>query len=460
MKKYFIVLFGFVPLLLHAQYMDYWTGKLNVGIELTVEFNVTYDGPNPKLITLDLPEQYSWDLPCELIKWSTDSFNIGFSAANVTYLGKKQNHDSIAVGNWVQNGMNVPLTLSRSYTGIEPIRPQLPSPFVDYIVEDVTIANKQDNISLYGTFTVPKGYQMKACIVLISGSGKQDKEESMMGHKPFWVIADYLTRNGYAVLRFDDRGSYRSTGNFETSTIYDFSHDVNAAVDLVKEKTGLPESKIGLMGHSEGGMVAQIVLKDRPMGFFISLAGPAVPIKDLMLKQNQDLASLFGIQSMEFSSTVGPFLSKVFSIASDLSLDSTVASKKIIKLYKQKKSKFSVAAQNRFQMESAEMVGVYLTKPLRNFLAYNPSLTLSQLSIPFLALNGSKDKQVSSKENLEVFTKFIGNNALNEVIELENKNHLFQSTNKGDIAEYGQLEETFSPDALKLILDWLNKVYP
>ena len=459
MKKCIVIAGLLLPLCLRAQYMDYWTGKLNFGIEVTIELNVTYDGMNPSNITLDCPEQSAWDMHCELIKWSTDSFNVSAPVANAKFMGQKQQHDSVAVGSWIQNGVALPLTLHRSYQGIDPVRPQNPGLSVDYIVEDVRIQNQQDGVSLYGTLTIPKGRMMKACAVMVSGSGKQDKDESMMGHKPFWVIADFLTKNGYAVLRFDDRGSYRSTGNFATSTIFDFAHDVNAAVDLAKERTGLDDAHIGLIGHSEGGMVSQIVLKDRPLGFFISLAGPAAPVQAMMVKQNRDISEMFNMNLKEFDKTVGPFLKKVFAICGDLETDSATAAAKIIKLYQQQESKFSDAAKKRFALGTPENVGGWLTRPLRVFLAYIPADVLKYIHVPILALNGSVDKQVSCKENLEVYRKFIKNNPANEVVELNNKNHLFQTTLTGDIMEYGKLEETFSPDALNVMLAWLNKVY-
>lgn len=460
MKRYFFTLLIFIPVFLHAQYMDYWTGKLSFGTSVTIELNVTYDGLNPSIITMDCPEQSSWEIKCELIRWTVDSFNVGISGADVMIVGKKANHDSILDAKWVQGGVEIPIIFKRSFAGIDPVRPQNPSLFVDYVIEDLRIHNSKDNIDLFGTLTIPKGFQMKGCAILVSGSGPQDKEESIMGHKPFWVIADFLTRNGYAVLRYDDRGSYRSTGNFATSTIFDFANDVNAAIDMAKERTGLDDSKIGLIGHSEGGIVSQIVLNDRPLGFFISLAGPAAPVKDLMLKQNRDLRDIFGITTEEFDKRIDPFLKKVFTIVGDLSIDSASAATKIMKLYKMEEKKFSTAAKTRFAMGTAENVGGWLTKPLRAFISYVPSDKLANLKVPFLALNGSLDKQVSSKDNLDVFRKYQINHVKNEVVELENKNHLFQSTTKGDIAEYGKLEETFSPDALKLMLDWLNKIFP
>ena len=443
----------------YSQYMDYWTGKLSIGTSITIELNVTYNGPNPSMITLDCPEQNSWDTKCDLLKWTLDSFNIVLPAADLKIFGKKTHHDSILDAKWVQRGIEIPITFNRSLTGIDPVRPQNPSLFVDYIVEDVRIHNSKDNVDLYGTLTIPTGFQMKGCAVLVSGSGPQDKEESMMGHKPFWVIADYLTRNGYAVIRFDDRGSYRSTGNFAESSIYDFANDVNAAIDMAKERTGLDDSKIGLLGHSEGGMVSQIVLKDRPLAFFISLAGPAAPCTDLLYQQNRDLSPLFNISEGEFDKTVGPFLKKVFKIVGDPKISTNDATRKLIGLYKKDSKKFSEAAKRRFQMQDEMGVSYWLSKPMRAFIGFVSENYISQLKIPVLALNGSKDIQVNSKMNLDVFRKYDNNNPLNEQVELEGKNHLFQTCAKCSIAEYGAIEETFSTDALSIILAWLDKVF-
>ena len=458
MKK-FLFLISLFPVLVQAQYMDYWTGKLSAGTIVTIELNVTYEGPNPSMITLDCPEQYAWETKCELTKWSEDSFNVSIPGADILIVGKKTNHDSILDAKWIQGAIKVPIMFHRSLTGTDPVRPQNPSPFVDYIVEDLRIHNSKDNIDLYATLTIPKGFQMKGCVVLVSGSGPQDKEESMMGHKPFWVIADFLTKNGYAVMRYDDRGSYRSTGNFSESTIYDFANDVNAAIDMVKERTGLDDSKIGLIGHSEGGIVSQIVLKDRPMAFFISLAGPGASVKELMYQQNRDLSAMFNIKQEEFDKTVGPFLKKVFEVVGDEKITSSDATIRLLKLYKKHSKKFSDAAKKRFQMNDTLGVSYWLDKPMRAFIGFVPADYISRLKIPVLALNGSKDKQVNSKINLDVFRKYISNNSLNEVIEFENKNHLFQTTSKGDPNEYGRLEETFSPDVLAIMLKWMDKVF-
>jgi pimeloyl-ACP methyl ester carboxylesterase len=459
MRKFIILFLGFIPLFLHAQYVDYWTGKLSFGMEVTIEFNVTYQELQPIAITMDCPEQAVWTVPCELVKWSKDSFNLRVTGANVVFKGSKQHHDSLVVGTWIQNGAELPLNLIRSSVGINPVRPQNPVGEVPYMIEDLRIPNKKDQVELSGTLTIPNGYMMKGCAILISGSGKQDKDESMMGHQPFWVIADYLTRNGFAVLRFDDRGGYKSTGNFERSTIFDFANDVNAAIEVAKDRTGLDESKIGLIGHSEGSIVAQIVLKNRPLAFYISLAGPAAPVRDLMFQQNKDLNPMFGIKTDEFNKTVGPFLKKVLAIAGDLRVDSATASAKIIKQYKKVEKKFSTSAKARFNLGTPENAAGWLTQPLRVFLSYVPVDYLAQIKIPVLALNGSVDKQVSSQINLEIFRKYKANNPLNETVELPNKNHLFQTTTKGDISEYGKLEESFSPDALQIMLNWLNKVF-
>lgn len=461
MKNFILIAFLLLSTHVHAQYTDYWTGKLNVGVEIIVDFNVTYGNDyNPKDISLDIPSQYVWELKCELLKWSLDSFNVDIAGGYARFLGKKEKHDSIATGYWIQNGIPISLILNRSLTGINPVRPQNPPLEHDYIEERLVIMNAKDKVNLYGTLTIPRDYKMKGCAILISGSGPQDMDESIMGHKPFWIIADHLTRNGFAVLRYDDRGSYRSTGDYSTATINDFASDVNAAIDMAKERTGLTDDKIGLIGHSEGSMVAQIVLAKRNLGFYISLAGPAAPVQQMMYKQNQDLGSTLNISEDEFNKRVGPFLKKVFAIAGDLSTDSTEAGQKIWKLYKKEEKKFSSAAKSRFSMDKPENISAWLGKPMRTFLSYVPEKNLTLLKNPFLAINGTADKQVNAKINLDVFRKYLGNNSLNEVKEIENKNHLFQTTTKGDIGEYGKLEETFSPDVLKVMVEWLNKIYP
>jgi pimeloyl-ACP methyl ester carboxylesterase len=459
MRKSILLLWVLCPLFLQAQYVDYWTGKLNFGMEVTIELNVTYEELQPIAITMDCPEQSIWTTPCELLKWSKDSFNVRIAGANVVFKGSKQQHDSVVVGKWIQNGMELPLNLTRSVVGISPVRPQNPVGEVPYLIEDLRIPNKKDQVELSATLTLPKASAIKGCAILITGSGKQDKDESIMGHQPFWIMADYLTRNGFAVLRFDDRGCYKSTGNFDRSTIFDFANDVNAAIDVAKDRTGLDDSKIGLIGHSEGSMVAQIVIKTRPMAFYISLAGPAAPVRDLMFQQNRDLREMFGIKTEEFDKTVAPFLKKVLAIAGDLSLDSAAASAKIIKQYKKVEKKFSTQAKTRFALGTPEGAAGWLNTPLRVFLSYVPADYLAQIKIPVLALNGSVDKQVNSQINLQVFKKYAGNNPLNEIVELPNKNHLFQTTTKGDISEYGKLEESFSPDALQIMVNWLNKIF-
>ncbi len=443
--------------------MDFWSGKLNMGTAtVTVEFNVTYDWPNPKWVTLDIPEQHVWDLECKLAKWSKDSFNIDIPVAKARFLGKKEHHDSMAVGSWIQGPYQFPLGVNRSYDNIEPVRPQNPDLFPDYLVEELLVTNTKDNLTLFATLTIPKGYQMKGCAILVSGSGKQDKEESMVGHKPFWIIADYLTKNGYAVMRFDDRGSFRSTGSFENSTIFDFANDVNAVIDMAKERTGITDDKkMGLIGHSEGSLVSQIVLKDRKLGFFISLAGPAVPVKELMMQQNKDLSTVMGVNENDFAKLVGPFLNKIFKIAGDLTVDSATAGSSIKNIFKIHGPKLPDAAKSRFSIgaEEDEVIAEFLRKPMRAFLSFNPSNYLDSIQTPFLALNGSLDKQVNAAQNLKAFKKYLANNPKNEVVEVKDKNHLFQTTTTGEISEYGKLEETFSPEVLILMRDWLNKVY-
>lgn len=463
MKRILLAIILVIPNFIHAQYVDYWKGELNMGMKLLVEFNVTYQLPNPRYISLDVPDQSVWELECELGKWTKDSFNIDISSINVKFTSQKQQGDSVAIGIWEQNGFKIPLTLHRSFNDTKPNRPQHPTEIPEYLVEELAVMNEQDHIQLHAVLTIPKEYKIKACAVLVSGSGKQDYDETIAGHKPFWVIADYLTRNGYAVIRFDDRGSYRSTGNFDQSTIYDFAEDVNAIINMAKERTGIQDdSKMGLIGHSEGSMVSQIVLTQRKLGFFISLAGPGAPVTDLMLQQNEDLSPALGIPSNEFVKSVKPALKEMFVVVANLKLDSAAALVKIKKIFKKKSAQLPQNFKTRFGIGTeAEgmIIGGLLTKPFREFMAFKPSLYLSKIKTPILAINGTKDLQVNSNLNLKVFESYKGNNSLNEVVYVENKNHLFQTTKSGSIAEYGKLDETFSPEVLTIMVNWLDKIY-
>lgn len=447
---------------LHAQYIDYWTGNLNVGINLQIQFNVTYQLPNPTYISMDIPDQSVWELQCTLLKWSSDSFNISIPDIGVIFRGHKLNGDSIADGIWSQNGYAFPITLQRSFNDIKPYRPQHPTGETDYLIEELSVFNAVDNVYLHAVLTIPKGYKMKGCAVMVSGSGKQDYDETIAGHKPFWVIADYLTKNGYAVIRFDDRGGYRSTGDFEHSTIFNFANDVNAIIDMAKERTGITQdSKIGLIGHSEGSMVSQIVLKNRPLGFFISLAGPGVPLQELMLKQNEEFSPLMGISDKDFQKSVGPVLKNIFKVVANTKIDSAVAGLKIKSILHKQESKLPEAFKARFSLGTEGengMIGEMLTKPFRAFLSFNPADYLSVIKTPVLALNGSKDLQVYANANLDGFKKFITNNSHNEVVLVDGKNHLFQQCETGQISEYGKIDETFSSEVLSIMLQWLNKI--
>lgn len=464
MKRSLILFFVCLPIYLNAQYVDYWTGKLSVfGQEVTIQFNVTYKDMNPWVISVDIPEQNLWGINCKLAKWTTDSFNIDIPDLASSFISSRAGTDTLAKGKWNQAGFDLELTLNRNLEDLKPDRPQTPEPPFDYIVEKLVIQNTEQNVELYGELTMPKGAQPKACAIMITGSGKQDMDETISGHKPFLVIADFLTKNGYAVLRYDDRGAYRSTGDFSKATIFDMSTDVNAAVDLAMQRTGLTEDKIGLIGHSEGSIVAQSLLKRRPLGFFISMAGPGAPVSDLLYKQNYDLMDMIKVKEDDFKKSVGPFLTKLYKIVGNLKLDSAAAYPKVKKLCLQYKTKLPKTYLSYLFGEDGENLEIFaaawVEEKLRHFVGFKPSDYLKEIKTPMLAINGELDKQVYSKENLDVFRKFAKNNPLNKTIEFPGKNHLFQNTTTGDISEYGTLTETISTDVMDSMLVWMNGVY-
>lgn len=265
-----------------------WLGKLKVqSMELRVVFRIELkDGKLTAL--LDSPDQGAKDIPVSDVIVKRDSISLIVSSIGGRFDGKYLQDSTKLVGVWKQGGGNFPLELANVEKIEEPKQPQEPKPPYPYNSEDVTFENKSAGVTLAGTFTFPKEGTQFPAVVLITGSGPQDRNETVFGHKPFLVISDYLTRNGIAVLRYDDRGVGGSTGNFSKATSLDFASDVEAAVDFLKTRNEVNKKEIGLIGHSEGGLIAPMVAaKDKNVAFIVLLAGPGLPGNKLLLLQSE-----------------------------------------------------------------------------------------------------------------------------------------------------------------------------
>ncbi len=341
-------------------------------------------------------------------------------------------------------------------------RPQTPKPPFPYKSDSVLYQNADKSITFGGTLTYPEGKGKFPAAIMITGSGAQDRDETLFGHKSFAIIADYLTRQGYAILRVDDRGVGKTTGKGGTSA--DFKKDLMAGMAFLKTKKFINKKKIGLIGHSEGGMIAPMVaVQSKDVAFIISLAGPAMKITELMQLQYHSVYMSNGIKgkSLEVIDELSKVLFETAALM-PLETDNSDTLKKFAKNYynqmsQDKKEALIESVATNFINQNATVFGGY--EWFRYFLKYDPNATISQLKIPVLALNGEKDYQVPAKPNLEGFDNSLkkAGNKKYKIVEMKGLNHLFQKCKACTGLEYGALEESFSTDALKIMGDWLGE---
>lgn len=437
-----------------------WNGVLKVqGMQLRVVFNISKN-ENGYTSTMDSPDQGAKGIPVTSTSFENGTLKIALPNLTIEYIGKLDS-TQVFVGNFTQRGMSFPLNLTRQIVGAEKsVRPQEPKKPYPYYDEEVTFDNAKAGIKLAGTLTLPTKNGVFPAVILITGSGPQNRDEELMGHKPFLVLADYLTRNGIAVLRFDDRGTFASTGDFKTATTLDFASDVSSAVAYLKTRKEIDKKKIGLIGHSEGGIIAPIVASNsNDIAFIVLLAGTGIPGDQLLLAQQQLIGKASGLsdEKLEQSKTIN---AEVFKIILDdhdpeqLKADLTNCLRKTLKDNPETKSSEELSDENLVKSQVDQITSPWMLF----FIRYNPAPALEKVKCPVLALNGEKDLQVPAEENLKAIKDalFKGGNKNVTTIELPNLNHLFQECTTGLPSEYAGIEQTFSPTALTEILKWIR----
>lgn len=331
-------------------------------------------------------------------------------------------------------------------------RPQDPVPPFPYHIEEVTFYNEVDSIHLAGTLTYPDTNGPFTAAILISGSGQQDRDETIAGHKPFWIIADCLTRRGIAVLRYDDRGVYGSEGDPTNDTSEDFSRDVIAAVEYLNTRHEIDPGKIGLIGHSEGGLIAPMVANQwNDIAFIVMMAGPGLPGDEILILQGELLERASGVPETVIQQTK-KLRQGIYNIAKTESNDSVAFSK--IKTFIRN---FYPGITETQVNAIANEFSVVLMPWFRFYLAYDPRPALQSIHCPVLAINGGKDLQVPAKENLSEIEKALtsGGNTDFTVHEFSNLNHLFQNAVTGSVTEYEQIDETIEPAILDMMGNWI-----
>lgn len=447
-----------------GRFIGTWEGKLNVGIELRIVFHIKQQTDGSLKSTADSPDQSAYGLKCDTTFLSGNELTIQMLDLGASYTGKMID-DSTLEGIFTQNS-DLPLSLKKVEKVTERNRPQTPKPPFPYKSEDV-IYNNSDNSLRYGaTITIPEGKGPFPAAVLITGSGAQDRDETLFDHKPFAVIADHLAKKGYIVLRVDDRGVGKSTGNFGQSTSADFAKDVSNSVDYLLTRSEVDKKKIGLIGHSEGGMIAPMVATSRKdIDFIVLLAAPGVRITELMAEQNAAILRSSGLSDEAVAEAKTLFRLLVSTIQS--TPDSATAIQQVsmaMENWKAKQPDSILVALELSKPEKRKEYVTVMTNQLhgpwfRYFMNFDPRPYLEKLRCKVLALNGSRDLQVISSQNLPGIESALKRSKAKAVIikELPGLNHLFQSCNKCIIDEYGLLEETFSPLALQEISNWLKK---
>jgi dipeptidyl aminopeptidase/acylaminoacyl peptidase len=331
-----------------------------------------------------------------------------------------------------------------------------------YYSEDVTFVNEKENFTLAGTLTLPAKEGNFPSVVLISGSGLQNRNNEIMGHQSFLVLADYLTRNGIAVLRFDDRNFGESKGDAHNATTENFATDAEAAVNYLKSRNEIDKTKIGLIGHSEGGIIApMIAAKSDDIAFIVLLAGSAIQGSDLLLMQTELVSKAMGRPDSTIKKT-SEINKNLYEFICNID-DEQERKAKITEYIKETISKTpDIFGKGQSEEQIISTITEQTNAPwVAYFIRYNPAPTLEKVKCPVLAINGSKDLQVPSQVNLNAINAALtkGGNTDFKVKELEGLNHLFQECNTGSPMEYAVIKQTFSPTALDEIYKWINELF-
>jgi uncharacterized protein len=438
-----------------------WYGVLKVNeMQLHLVFNVK-DSGDVYISTMDSPDQGANGIAVSKTSFHDSLIKFDLVNLGINYEGKLGSSNTIS-GIFRQAGREIPLVLSKEKTEIvrhpRPQEPQKPYP---YYAEDVHFLNPKADIVLAGTLTMPQKEGNFPAVILITGSGPQNRDEELLGHKPFLVLSDYLTRRGIAVLRVDDRGTFESKGIFKTATSMDFSTDVEAALDYLLTRKEINKKEIGLVGHSEGGLIAPMVASRRKdVSFIVLLAGPGISGERILLMQEALISRASGKPEDEIKDMSSISRGALEMIVNSGNLDTL---KKELTAYLGDRIKndslFAREAGDNKEQFIAGEVKELATPWMQYFIRYDPAPTLEKVMCPVLALDGSKDLQVPPETDLEAIKAALRKGGNNQVttMELPNLNHLFQECNIGSPAEYAKIEQTFSPIALDEISKWILK---
>ncbi len=446
-------------------HIETWQGTMTAGPQ-TFEFQLRLlqaaDGT--RVGRLDSLSEHLADLSLRLYV-DGDDFRFELPVTQAKYSGKLNAAKEKIEGEWLQSGQPFPLTftkvdLSKTKAVEPPQRPQTPKPPYPYEEKQVEFAGGAEGVRLAGTLTIPRNGGPFAAAILISGSGPQDRDETLLGHKPFLVLADHLTRAGFAVLRYDDRGAGKSSGTFGTATSQDFARDATAAFEFLQQQPGIDPERVGFIGHSEGGLVGPMVAAERSdVGFVIMMAGPGVTGREIIENQTELISRAEKLPDDKIANELEA-LREILDIVGNGKSDEE-NQPLLQQMIDRQWDKLSEAEQKATTKEMLMGQISALKSPwIKYFLEYDPRPTLARVQCPTLAVNGELDLQVDPKLNLPAIRQAFESAGKSnfEIVELEKLNHLFQTATTGSPTEYRAIDETIAPVALQTITDYLQRV--
>jgi pimeloyl-ACP methyl ester carboxylesterase len=441
-----------------------WAGslKVNAGIELRIVVRVEKDPKTKALVAkMDSPDQGVSGIPITAVALDKNRLMFKVSSIGGSYEGTLDPKTNEVKGTWTQLGNKMPLDLKKTDKLEEVRRPQHPKPPFPYETESIAFESASAKATLAGTLSRPKGDGPFAAVVMITGSGQQDRDETLLGHKPFLVIADALTRAGVAVLRLDDRGAGESKGSAAEATTENFAGDIGDAVAFLKTRKEIDPKRIGLIGHSEGGLIGPMVAVAHPddVAFLVLLAGPGVPGDEIVSLQTSLIAKASGAKEGSLKELMEG-QAKVLELAKTAD---TKEKREALRPLARAMSALDVGETGKTEEATPDAKKVdamiaQLTAPwMRFFLSHDPRPVLKRVRCPVLALNGEKDLQVDPTQNLPEIEKALKEAGNTDVtlVKLPGLNHLFQPCKTGSPAEYSRIETTFDPAALDLMVQWV-----
>lgn len=441
---------------------QWWLGMIK---EASLPLNLSFDQDSSGVLSPVLYSPMQSTEPMRPSSWSfsNDTLRLQIKSLGVKMTLRYAASDSSFSGRFHQGLLNTDISLKPSLGLYTPVRPQEPKPPFPYSEKRMVLKHKDsrgEQVNIGVTLTIPDNSTLQnstlPCVLLISGSGMQNRDEELMGHKPFLVLADYLARCGIASLRYDDRGTGESTGDVANVTTDLLADDAEWLFNWLRKQPSIDRKRVGIIGHSEGGSIAPIIAsRNRNVAFIVMLAGPGVDGASILRQQNRDLFLADGVDST-LVSIRDAFLKECFDAVGkykESELDSLY--KALASHYSKGLSKSDRKKAGLSAFEASQMAAQMKMPWMRRFVQLDPAPYLKKVKCPVLALNGSKDLQVSAIENLTAITKSVKPDLLT-VRQLDGLNHLFQHCDKGLPSEYMLIEETFSQEALEIIATWVR----